>query len=220
MEIVSLAKFEHDTDIHFTRKHTGKMEGKHSLSTSVIQNPICRKRMLNGDSVCAHCYANRMLSGIYKKGEQRFAKNYTNLQKPLQEVPKLPKGWKNFRFESFGDIASETQFHNYCLIARANPDVPMAIWTKNPEIMKPVIESEGKPKNLIIIQSSSKLGEQESPRYPWIDKVFTVYTDREEAKEKGVEINCEAKATHKKCLDCNKCYNLKDKTVYINEILK
>ena len=220
IDFVSAAEFERVTGIHITRTHTGKMKGKHSLSTSVIANPICKKRMQNGDSVCAKCYAAKMLNGVYKKEDACFTRNFEALQKPLKVVPILPKGWKDFRFEALGDIASEIQFHNYLLIARANPNTTFTIWSKNTYIMNAVFKYESKPKNLVIIQSSTQVNKVEKPKYWFVDKVFTVYKDREIAKQLGVNINCEAKATRKRCEDCNKCYNLKDKTKYINEILK
>lgn len=220
IDFVSVAKFSEITGLHITKTHTGKMLGKRSLSTSVVENPICKQRRLNGNSVCAKCYAAKMLNGIYKKDSGCFVKNFELLQKPLKTVPIFPKHWKDFRFEAFGDIASETQFHNYCLIARANPNVTFAIWSKNLWIMDRVFKYESKPKNLIIIQSSVSVNKAEEPKYWFVDKVFTVYSDRETAKELGVKINCEAKRTHKRCADCNKCYNLKNKTKYINEILK
>ena len=220
IDFVSVAEFERRTGIRITKKHTGKMKGKRSLSTSVIANPICKQRMLNGDSICAKCYAAKMLGGVYKREEACFGRNFEALQKPLEVVPIFPKGWTDFRFESFGDIASETQFHNYLLIARANPKTTFAIWSKNIPIMDRVFQFESKPKNHSIIQSSTKINEIDEQRYWFVDKVFTVYKDRETAKKLGVKINCEAKATHKRCEDCNKCYNLRNKTKYINEILK
>ena len=220
MEITTLAQFERQTGIHITRKHTGKMKGKHSLSTSVLCNPICQARAKNGDSVCSHCYAAKMLSGIYKTSEPCFARNYDLLQKPLKVVPKFSDGWKTFRFESLGDVASQIQVHNYMLIARANPNVVCTLWTKNLEIVKEVLKYERKPKNMIIIQSANRINHSVKPKYAFVDKVFTVYDSYETAEKNGKHINCEAKAKHLRCEDCNRCYDLNNKDVYINEILK
>lgn len=220
MEIVTLAEFERQTGLHITRKHRGKMSGKHSLSTSVVQNPICQARAQNGDTICAHCYANKMLQGVYKKTEPCFAKNFEVLQRPLKVVPKLPEAWKTFRFEALGDIASQVQFHNYLLIARANPNITFTIWSKNLEICKAVLEYESKPKNLIIIQSAPIVNHAVKPKYDFVDKVFTVYNSWEAAEKAGHPINCEAKEKHLRCEDCNRCYNLNNREVYVNELLR
>lgn len=218
--ILSLTKWEKVTGIHVTKVHTGKMSGKRSLSTSVLQNPICQARRKNKDSICSKCYANKMLSGIYRTSEPCFAKNFAELQKPLMFFPKFPDSWKDFRFESFGDVASKTQALNYLKIMYCNPKVTFALWTKNPAIVDSAIAEIGKPKNMIYIQSSICINKVDPKYSDNIDKVFTVFDSWKSAEKAGMKINCEGKLKHLRCEDCNKCYNLRSKTVYINEIVK
>ena len=43
--------------VHVSDYMSGKMEGIPSISTNCLENPVCRARMENGESVCAHCFA-------------------------------------------------------------------------------------------------------------------------------------------------------------------
>jgi hypothetical protein len=52
-------------------------------------------------------------------------------------------------------------------------------------------------------------------KYPFIDKVFNVFTDEKEAWNYNLEINCGTR----KCLKCRICYEKNDITS-INELVK
>ena len=208
-------------------KHNDKMEGLISLSTAAICNEYCKKRACNKDCICAHCYANNMLS-MYKDLAVKNTINahiLTNIELAADSVPFINACI--FRFESFGDLINELQFKNYCTIARKNQNCTFTIWTKNAFIIRRAFEIYGniKPKNMIIIFSSPFLNtpaESMTEKYPWIDKVFTVYSlDYMRAQGMSVKaidkfINCGAKS----CAGCQKCYNKKNRTTFINEMLK
>ena len=71
---------------------------------------------------------------------------------------------------------------------------------------------------MIIILSSVLLNtaidaDTASAKYPFIDKVFTVY-DKEHAQD--VNINCGARS----CAECQRCYHKSEGIEYINELLK
>ena len=94
--------------------------------------------------------------------------------------------------------------------------------------MSHVINDMGyrKPKNLIVIYSVSLLNHQininkitSNPRLQFIDKVFTVYT-LEYLQENNINIDKFINCGARKCIDCMKCYNKRNKTVFINEMLK
>lgn len=203
--------------VHYTLKHTGKMSGMQSLSTSCLCNKNCQNRVRNSNLVCSHCYAQRQMK-IYKNLEKCLERNTEILTTKLltdEEIPLINAAF--FRFESFGDLNNIIQVINYFRICKKNKHVKFALWTKNPWIIAEVINNgEKKPRNLQIIYSSPYLNKCDDKlnKYPFIDKVFTVYT-KEYIKANSIDINCGAKS----CLSCHKCY-IKSKTVYINEKCK
>ena len=202
--------------LHITKKHTGKMEGIQSLSTSCIANPICEKRRKCGESICSHCYA-ATLQKLRPTLRECLKRNYEELQNPIpiEQLPRINQDV--FRLESFGDIASQTQFKNYINLCLKNSETRFTIWTKNPEIMKRVFDSGiKKPKNLEIIASSKNVNEiQDFSGYDFIDKVFTVFSKSYLKDHPEVVINCGGKH----CRSCMLCYG-NGNTREINEILK
>lgn len=121
-----------------------------------------------------------------------------------------------FRLESFGDLINSIQAMNYINFAYSNPHTTFTLWTKNPHFLKVAIDKLGKPGNLIIIQSSQFLNKVESPKYTFIDGIFTVYAKYYLLRHPEIKINCGARH----CLSCLKCYTKKDDVFYINELLK
>lgn len=211
---MTIKEFREKYGVHITEKHNGKMNGFASLSTSVLRNRVCIERAKNPDSICNKCYAARM-ANMYHSLENVLAKNTEVLTSQVIPV----KGWPTlnysmFRLEAFGDLNNTIQVVNYFNFARKNPRTTFALWTKNAYLIDAVI-SEGtrKPRNLIIIASSPRINEERTPRYEFIDKVFTVY-DKQTAKT--VDINCGAR----NCLTCGRCYRKTRNVEYIREILK
>lgn len=214
---LTIDKAEELTGVHYTLKHTGKMSGMQSLSTSCLCNKNCLNRVENVNLVCSHCYAQRQMK-MYKNLEKCLKKNTEILTTRLltdEEIPLINAAF--FRFESFGDLNNEIQVINYFRICKRNKHVKFALWTKNPWIIAETINNgENKPRNLQVIYSSPYLDKCDNKlnKYPFIDKIFTVYT-KEYIKENNIEINCGAKS----CLSCHKCY-VKSKEIYINEKCK
>lgn len=214
---LTIDKAEELTVVHYTLKHTGKMSGMQSLSTSCLCNKNCLNRVENVNLVCSHCYAQRQMK-MYKNLEKCLKKNTEILTTRLltdEEIPLINAAF--FRFESFGDLNNEIQVVNYFRICKRNKHVKFALWTKNPWIIAGTINNgENKPRNLQVIYSSPYLDKCDNKlnKYPFIDKIFTVYT-KEYIKENNIEINCGAKS----CLSCHKCY-VKSKEIYINEKCK
>ena len=210
--------------IHYTTEHTGKMAGLWGVSTSVTLNPICQQRVKDGESVCSHCFSQRMWNpenGTYRKQRGCYEQNFRILTTHLLEGDELPEfdpvKVPLVRIESFGDVANVTQARNYLRMAWNNPKSRFAAWTKNPGIWKRAIEIEGKPKNLQMVLSSRRLNVVDNAEH-WgvFDKVFTVY-DKQGAE--GVEINCGARS----CMKCQRCYKANPKGVslmIVNEKLK
>lgn len=203
--------------LHYCVNHTGKMNGLHSLSTSVNSNPYCIKRQANGNSICAHCFAAAMMKQ-YKALNEATTRNAEILTASILSFDVLPLiPVRYFRFESFGDLINVNQVINYFNIAKKNPDTLCALWTKNPHIIAKAIEmGHAKPANLQIVLSSPLVNKPiKATKYSFIDKIFTVY-DKQAAK--AVNINCGARS----CLACGRCYRPNPdgaKIQYINEIL-
>ena len=205
--------------LHFTIKHYGKMSGVCSLSTSCKDNITCINRVKQGDSVCAKCFAMNQLSR-WASMRPCLKKNLdilTSRKLTLKEIPIIYTPSNLFRFESFGDCMNETQAINYLLIAKNNPSVNFAAWTKNTAFYIKACEKIGKPSNLQLIKSSVKINEVDKladSEKPFFNKVFTVYS-KDFIENHNVKINCGAKS----CATCRRCYEDR-KTVYISEILK
>lgn len=202
-------------------KHSGKMDGMQSLSTSVILNKQCKKNAAIDGSVCGHCYAAAMFTGRYKASmPQKYEANTMLLTEAILPLESLPAIYNlYFRFEAFGDLMNAIQVVNYINICNVNPLVKFALWTKNPQFIDEAMNKYGvqKPENLNIIYSSLILNKDSSAilnKYGFIDKVFTVYTP-EYIKEKNIDINCGARS----CAGCLNCYTKNDIKI-INEKLK
>lgn len=200
----SIKEFEKRFGIHFTLNHTGKMSGMASLSTSVIQNPICAKRAKVPGSICEKCFAVNMFKMRGKGFSDCFKKNTEVLTSEVIPVKEWPiVNYRVFRLEAFGDLQNRTQVENYFNFAKRNPGTIFALWTKNPVFIKEAIENGNKkPKNLIIIQSSCFIDKADEKKYDFIDKVFTVYS-KPYIKENNIDINCGAR----NCLECGRCYS-------------
>lgn len=209
----------------FTTKHTGKMNGLWSVSTSPTLNPHCLERRKNGATVCAHCFAFRQL-GRYKSQGEKLIRNTALWTKTLYSPSYMPEIKSDlFRLEAFGDIINTTQVLNYFALCIRNPRVKFALWTKNPQIVWQALETNGykKPQNLVIVYSSPALNRPADNMLKlytmpngrgMIDKVFTVYT-ADAIERDGVRINCGARS----CNSCRRCYS-KRTGAFVNEKIK
>ena len=216
---ISQAAFERKTGAQFCKKHTAKMRGVKSISTSCLKSDLCKARKDIPGMICAHCYSMSMHEQYADLA--RVLSNNTDILTTVlfdaETMPKLSSPSGYFRFEAFGDLINEIQVANYFHMAAANPQMHCALWTKNPWIIRSAIKMYDleKPGNLTIIGSSYYENQQmDFVAYPFIDKMFTVYTP-EYAREHDIEINCGARS----CATCGRCYENKGGR-YVNELLK
>ena len=189
--------------LHISENMTGKMSGILSISTLCLVNPRCIARMKSGENICSHCFAAATTSR-YKSLRENLKENTETLSAgliPEENLPHFKRAVVLVRFESFGDLVNVDHARNYIRIAKINPHVRFALWTKNPDILAEAIAIEGKPENLMTIQSSLKLDTPENPAGDFIDKVFTVYRP-ETIKAENININCGARD----CASCAECY--------------
>lgn len=201
--------------LHFTTNHSGKMAGMVSISTSVTTNERCAKNAQIEGSVCQKCFAAKQMK-VFTSMEKPMVENQRILTSEILPAEKLPTiNNLYFRFEAFGDLNNATQVKNYFNICYKNPRVKFALWTKNPDyIAEAIADGYTKPDNLNIVLSSLFLNKERKNIFPFVDKVFTVYTpDHIEAE--NIDINCGAK----NCFDCGLCYE-KNGVGVINEKLK
>lgn len=201
--------------LHFTTKHTGKMAGMVSISTSVTTNDRCKKNAAIPGSICEKCFASKQMK-IFPSMEKPMIRNQEILTSEILPEEKLPIiNNLYFRFEAFGDLNNDIQVINYFNICYKNPGVKFALWTKNPDYIATAIKKGyPKPNNLNIVLSSLFINVERRIIHDFIDKVFTVY-DRDHIQENNVEINCGAR----NCFSCGLCYEKND-VVQIREQLK
>jgi hypothetical protein len=213
--ICTLANSRKISGLHFTTKHTGKMEGMASISTSVTTNERCAKNAQIKGSICEKCFAAKQMK-VYPSMENCMVENQRILTSSILDVELLP--YINnlyFRFEAFGDLNNEIQVINYFNICKKNPGVKFALWTKNPDFIKKAINmGHDKPENLNIVLSSLFINKERKNIFDFVDKVFTVY-DTDFIEENNIDINCGAR----NCFSCGLCYN-KNGVKVINEKLK
>ena len=201
--------------LHFTTRHTGKMAGMISISTSVTTNERCAKNAQIKGSICEQCFAVKHMR-VFTNNAAPLEENQrilTDSVLPLEMLPSLNCIY--FRFEAFGDLNNATQVKNYFNLCYKNPRVKFALWTKNPDyIAEAIRDGYEKPDNLNIVLSSLFINKQRSNPFPFVDKVFTVY-DPEHIAAENIDINCGAR----NCFDCGLCYE-KNGVGVINEKLK
>lgn len=216
-EVVTMGNSTGVSGLHFTLEHRGKMEGMYSLSTCCKNNHICqRNRQIEG-SICQKCFAFRQMEYMTSM-EKPLEQNRVILTSEIieeQDLPIINAAW--FRFESFGDLENEIQAINYLDIIRKNHHCFFAWWTKSPAIIARAFEITGyeKPQNLNIIYSSMFIDVEATTKYPFVDKIFTVYSESYLAEHPEVKINCGARS----CLKCRLCYGKND-VRFVNEIEK
>lgn len=206
---LTVKQFEALYGVHISTDLSGKLLDVWAITTSVLYNPGCQARTKCDGMICKECYANASLEhrpSVRKSYGQNTA-ILTNMIIPYGDIPYIASPSQYLRFESHGELINEIQVVNYFNIAKANPHLKCALWTKNPWIVKKAIQAYGleKPENLVIIGSSYFVDRaMEMSAYDFIDKVFTVYS-LDYVEKNGIEINCGSRD----CANCGRCYENK-----------
>ena len=215
MKVCTISNSRKISGLHFTTRHSGKMAGMVSISTSVTTNERCKKNAAIPGSVCEKCFAAKHMR-VFTNNAAPLEENQRILTRDILPDEKLPIiNSLYFRFEAFGDLNNSIQVINYFNMCYKNPGVKFALWTKNPDyIAEAIAAGYEKPENLNIVLSSLFLNQERKNPFPFVDKVFTVY-DPDYIEKNDVEINCGAKS----CFSCGLCYN-KNEVKIINEKLK
>lgn len=236
---------------------SAKMENVLSLSTSCLNNERCLARSKNMSSIkalreeaikgtkvsiCRACFAVKTIKArtsvnanmVYNANVLQCRElSYSEVLTIASEIKAAleKNGTDQFRIESFGDIANETQARNYirlcAMLADICPWINIAWWTKNSDILLNAWQSienhkirESAAKCLTILVSSVFVGidapvkEIEKVREVTKTRVlnFTVHF------EDNGNINCGARS----CARCRRCY---DRAIevpgnVVNELIK
>ena len=222
---LSPEEFEIYTGISFSWTMGGKMKDILSLSTCCLLNPLCRQRLEKKIGICAECFAEaEMLAkqGLLENSCYNFIVLST-VDIPEEIIPFIDR--KEFRLESFGDVATVIQCKNYIKFALYNKHCAVSVWTKNPWLYEIAFREMGItvcPENFTIILSSQYLNtEVKIPaRFTWfIRKTFTVYTAEYLLSHNlpAAFINCGGR----RCKECQRCYiNAARSEINIRELLK
>ena len=210
--------------VRITDKHTGKMEGMQSISTSNLTNPMCIRNKEVKGSICQKCYANTMLQ-MYSSLHNKCEDNTKLLTTRILDNSELPIiNCAIFRFEAFGDIHNKIHLENYVNIAKKNPYCRFSLWTKNYEVALEFFKENECADNFTLILSSLFINVKydltafkATGRFKKGQlKVFTVYSmDYISEHYNELDLNCGSRF----CMGCQKCY-AKNEIEEINEILK
>lgn len=215
MTNITLHNSRKHNGLHFTTKHSGKMSGMVSISTSVTTNERCKKNASIKGSICEKCFASKQMK-VFPTMEKPMVENQRILTSsviPMELLPTINNLY--FRFEAFGDLNNDIQVMNYFNLCYKNPKVKFALWTKNPDYIESAIkQGYKKPENLNIVLSSLFINQERKSKYDFVDKIFTVY-DPQYIEENNVSINCGSR----NCFECGLCYEKNNVTI-INEKLK
>jgi hypothetical protein len=188
------------------------MAGMQSLSSA--NPPSCLERAAKKQGPCGDCY-DLLMKRRYKNLNPAHARNsdaMVNVPLPSAALPRVNASF--FRLNAGGELWNVTHAINMLRIARHNPYTNFALWTHEPKLVIEAIKKEGKPDNITLIYSSQNYNKRDKlPRF--FDKTFTVFT-KDFINSNDVDINCGAR----KCFDCLKCYDPRNKTTHINELKK
>lgn len=210
-------------------KHTGKMSGIPSVSTSQIFNKACKLLSQNKQNICYYCYA-RKYSKLYKNLDAALLYNTLLLSFTYINPKTQAAGLANFkyvRFESFSDLQNMQHFYNLYQIAKYFNETNFALWTKRHLLVFGVMSTLKPLKNLNFILSNFRLndkGERIKDLFiakfeslginPKNLKYFNVF-ESDFAWNNNIEINCGARS----CASCLKCYK-RNNIQCINELKK
>lgn len=203
--------------------HTGKMQDLKSISTSCKDNAQCALNAAIPGSICEYCFSMDMHETYGDNFYNKLHFNtllYSVVVLPVDVLPEI-RNVQYFRLESFGDLNNDIQVINYFNIVKKNAKnkVKFALWTKNPRFIDQAIKAGyKKPSNINIVYSSLFLnngGAGIIKKYPFIGKVFTVYTLDYLLAHPEIKINCGARD----CFSCARCYK-KGGDMIVNELLK
>ena len=191
-------------------KMSGKLHGLPALNTDTTSNKFCISRSKDKTSICSPCYSWSMLRTFRKNAVPRFRENSRIISENVLNNNELPHPMSTVaRFNGHGEIINRNHVQNVVNYALFYPKVTFTLWTKKRGLIQAFFNKHKKPQNLLLIFSNDKVDciYKKVPKY--FDKVFNVVS-----KDSGY-VNCRGK-----CIECLKCYDTKDKSEQIIEVIK
>lgn len=211
---IQIVKLDNGNCFKISGRMTKKMDGIRSLNTSLTLNKKCQENRAIENSICKHCYSYGS-EKRYTSSHTMWALNFNALSKQVLKNSEIPilKRDEIFRFNAHGDLINRTHYNNMVKIAKNNPHVQFALWTKNLDVVyqgKGIADLD----NLTHIYSDLYLNNLEEIDLPdGFDKVFRVYDTKTLRNNKDIKVNC-----RKSCFKCQLCYNKNDTTVIVEKI--
>ncbi len=196
-----------------THAKNGKLKDLNSINSYTMHNKYCKAQYTCKRKICHSCYNVYLLHTVRGNMVKWLKYNDDLLSHRIIDTIEIPYlNYHIIRYNSYGELLNKVHFINYCNIARRNKHCHFTLYTKRIDIVRKC--KDYIPSNMLLIYSSPIVNKQ-SNIPDLFHKVYTVYTDEYFQNNIDTDINCIGK-----CCDCLKCYNSKDKTIYVNELVK
>ena len=192
---------------------SGKIEGITSYDSTATNCDFCKLMRKASEEqklhICGYCYDYEQEHSF--KGVNVLNRHTLNMvimshvEFEVEELRMLNASYIN-RVNSSGDVPNVTYARNMIKLAYAFINLRFAFWAKNTYAVKQACKELGKPKNLVLVQSSCIIGYV--PKLEeYFDFVFVVYLTKEDI-EKALESKDCGECNGKKCKACGyKCYS-------------
>ena len=191
---------------------TGKIEGVTSYDSTATNCEFCELMRKAAEQqklhICGYCYDYAQEHGF--KGVNVLNRHTLNMiimscvEFEIEELKVLNASYIN-RVNSSGDVPNVTYARNMIKLGYAFSSLRFAFWAKNTFAVKQACKELGKPKNMILVQSSCIIGYV--PKLEeYFDFVFVVFLTKEAIEEALKSKKC-GECNGKKCKACGyKCY--------------
>ena len=201
----------------------GKIEGITSFDSSCGNCEFCQKMMCKAKEnplmICGYCYddAQEQFKIFVRNRHGLNLLIWSTVLFTVEELKILPATELD-RINSSGETPNVTYAKNSVNLAYAHPDRHFGYFSKNTAPIVAAIDELGKPKNLVLVQSSIRIGIPDR-KAKYFDYVFTVYPDKASCAE--AIRNGASPCNGMKCRDCGfKCYYGTHESDQIAEVLR
>lgn len=216
--ILDLVDLERLSAMNLQQVHVSKMTGKliefDAISTNTTSNNFCQKMFkAKKETICKKCYSWQMLMTYRKNMVDCLERNSVLLSSSVLHTQQLPTIMKlYFRFSAHGELINLNHAINLFNICDKNELTTFALWTKRKDLIKKILQTRNKPKNLILVYSNPIMSNimYEPPEN--FDKVFNNVLEHENVEEQ----NC----TGQKCKDCLACYKFGGTDIIVEKVKK
>ena len=211
-EITQAGKYKLLSIYHPAFHESGKIEGITSYDSTATNCEFCemmrKAAQENKLHICGYCYDHEQEHSF--KGVNVLNRHTLNMiimsqvEFSVEELRVLNASYIN-RVNSSGDAPNITYAKNMIKLCYAFPALRFGFWAKNTYAVIKACDELGKPKNLVLVQSSCIIGF--IPKLAkYFDFVFVVFLTKEDI-EKALKCKTCGECNGKKCKTCGyKCY--------------